>query len=111
MTSVTRRPKPASSPWKAEAGRRHDVRDRLAQLQIPVLVTVGEHDTTIPPEASKEARQTRPRSGVRHVLRARAWHAIPLEMPDAFNALVGDFQMRGARDSREVRACPHPLRT
>lgn len=95
MTSVTR-PTEAGVVAQAEAGRRHDVRNRLGGLRIPVLVTVGEHDRTIPPEAAEEVARLVP-GAIFHTFRGpRAWHAIPLEMPDAFNALVGDFHARRA---------------
>ncbi len=95
MTSVTR-PTVDGVIAQASAGKRHDVRSRLPSIRFPTLVTVGEHDATIPPEAAAEVASLIPGSIFHTFHGPRAYHAIPLEMPDAFNALVGDFHARRA---------------
>lgn len=95
MTSVTR-PTAAGVIAQATAGQKHDVRPRLGSIRCPVLVTIGEHDTTIPVAAAAEVASLIPGSIFHTFHGPRAYHAIPLEMPDAFNALVGDFHSRRA---------------
>jgi pimeloyl-ACP methyl ester carboxylesterase len=76
---------------QTRAGLRHDVRARLPALSVPCLITTGEHDPVAPPAAAEEVAALVPKSRL-HVFRGpRAWHAIPLEMPEEFNAIVADF--------------------
>jgi pimeloyl-ACP methyl ester carboxylesterase len=73
------------------AGLRHDVRARLGGLAIPTLVTTGEHDPVAPPRVAEELASLIPRARLEIFLGPRAWHSIPLEMPDAFNRLMLEF--------------------
>jgi 3-oxoadipate enol-lactonase len=71
-----------------EACGRHEARDRLAQLDLPVHVITAEHDTLVPPWKGAELAELIP--GARHTVLERAAHMANLEFSDAFNeALIG----------------------
>lgn len=76
---------------QSAAARAHDARSRLPTLRMPVLITAGEHDPLAGPDAAEEFAALVPGSRLEIFRGPRAWHAIPLEMPDAFNALVAAF--------------------
>lgn len=64
------------------------VLDRIHQIAVPTLVVAGDHDYTS--VASKEAYTSRI-PGARLVVIPDARHALPVEWPDRFNAVLGDF--------------------
>lgn len=72
-----------------DAIRRHDTLDRLREIVCPVLVAVGEDDQVIPPRYSRRLAE--------HLCEARLvvlpglGHAPPIEDPQQFNQLLGDF--------------------
>jgi 3-oxoadipate enol-lactonase len=90
VRSVTR-PTVAGILAQASAGVRHDVRDRLPALRVPVLATTGEHDPLAGPPAAEEIAALVPGGRVRIFRGPRAYHAIPLEMPAEFNAALTEF--------------------
>jgi pimeloyl-ACP methyl ester carboxylesterase len=64
------------------------VTDRLGELTCPTLVVAAEHDYT--PVAAKLAYVARlPQA--RLVVMADARHAVPMERPEAFNRVLGEF--------------------
>lgn len=66
-----------------------DLRDRLADIAVPLLAVAGKHDTVCPPSVA-EALAT----GVRHGRAAvvpDAAHQAPLEAPEETSALLRDF--------------------
>ncbi len=67
----------------------HDVTARLAQIQAPTLVIVGEHDTETPGEYAEYLATHIPDAQLAVV--AGAGHLTPSEAPDAFNQLVARF--------------------
>lgn len=72
-----------------EALAAYDVRDRLAEITVPVLAGWGEHDMVAPEEKSAEIV-----TGVRRGTSARiigAAHLPPAEQPTATAALLLDF--------------------
>ena len=67
------------------------VQDRLRYIDMPVLVISSEHDYT--PVASKNLTVARmPNAELEVVEEAR--HALPVERPDEFNALIDEFLRR-----------------
>jgi 3-oxoadipate enol-lactonase len=64
------------------------VKDRLGAIQCPVLVVSAEHDYT--PLAFKEA-YVRQLPDARLVLIPDSHHALPVELPEEFNAVVAEF--------------------
>ncbi len=94
VTNSVTRPSAEGVIAQANAGLRHDVRARLGELTMPVLVTTGEHDPVAPPAVAEELAARIP-SAALHVFRGpRAWHAIPLEMAEEFNGVMLDFHGR-----------------
>lgn len=66
-----------------------DVSAELANLHCKALVVAGEHDNLLPPELGQEAHELIPQS--EFVIVKGAAHFVPLQSPEAFSALVGDF--------------------
>lgn len=72
-----------------EAGGRHDTRDRLGGLKMPVHVIGGEHDGMVPVWKSKELASLIP--GAKLTVLERAPHAMNVEHADAMNSAVIEF--------------------
>jgi pimeloyl-ACP methyl ester carboxylesterase len=68
-----------------------DGRSALAAYRGPALVTTGERDPLAPPDVAREIAALLPRGALRIFEGPRAYHAIPLEMADAFNAELVAF--------------------
>ena len=68
---------------------RPDATARLAEIDVPTLVLVGDHDKPSPPDIAKEMHQQMPAS--RFAVLPNAGHLTNLEVPDAFNQALGDF--------------------
>jgi pimeloyl-ACP methyl ester carboxylesterase len=66
-----------------------DVRERIASLKPKLLLLRGLRDHGNPPEYEKEIHDAVP--GSRYVTLPEAGHFPPTEVPQQFNALVGDF--------------------
>lgn len=73
------------------------VADRLGEIDIPTLVVAADEDYT--PVSVKEAYVAKmPRAQLAVIRDAR--HAVPLERPDEFNAIVAAFLAQQARTPR-----------
>ena len=72
-----------------EAGSRHDTRDRLGSLTMPVHVIGGAHDAMVPVWKSKEIAGLIP--GAKLTVLERAPHAMNIEHSDAMNSAVLGF--------------------
>lgn len=72
-----------------EASGRHETRDRLRSLQMPVHVIGAEHDTLVPPWKSHELAGLIP--GAKLTILENAPHGANWERPEEFNAAVLDF--------------------
>jgi pimeloyl-ACP methyl ester carboxylesterase len=71
-----------------DAIMRWSVADRLGRIDVPTLLVSSDEDYT--PVAAKERMVARmPRADLAVVDDAR--HALPVERPEAFNAIVADF--------------------
>jgi len=67
----------------------YDITSRLPDIQSPTLVLVGEEDVLTPPWYARElAQEIR---DARLVIVPEAGHALPIEQPMVFNALVLSF--------------------
>lgn len=71
------------------AAIRHDIRERLPQIDIPVLVAWGFNDRVIPVRAALSYHRRIP--GSRLEIFERTGHLLQLERPERFNALLDDF--------------------
>ena len=77
--------------WSIDAIMRWSVADRLDRIDVPTLLVASDEDYT--PVSVKEHIAARmPNAEVAVVEDAR--HALPVERPDDFNAIVGDFLSR-----------------
>ncbi len=66
-----------------------DLRPRLGEVKIPVLVLVGEHDEATPPPMSHELAAGLPNA--RLVTLPGCAHVPQLQAPEAFLEAIGDF--------------------
>jgi 3-oxoadipate enol-lactonase len=72
-----------------EACGRHDVRDRLGELSMPVHVIGAEHDVMVPPWKSAELAKLIP--GAKLTMIDGAAHLVNIEGAESFNASVLAF--------------------
>ena len=91
------------SPFKEEAARcrpeivhgdfracnRFDVTDRLAAVDVPVLVVTAEDDQLTPPKYGVALEQGIPNATRSHIM--EAGHIVPLEKPDEVNGAILQF--------------------
>ncbi len=71
------------------ASGRHETRDRLRSLSMPVHVIGAEHDTLVPPWKSTELAKLIP--GARLTMLDGAPHGVNWERAEEFNATVLGF--------------------
>ena len=64
-------------------------RERLAEIRVPTLVVVGEHD--IPDMQLAAERLAEGIAGARKVVIAGAGHAVNMERPEEFNRVIEGF--------------------
>ena len=72
-----------------EAASRHEARDRLPQLSMPVHVIGAEHDILVPVWKSRELAELIP--GAKLTVIREAPHAVNIERADELNGLVLEF--------------------
>jgi 3-oxoadipate enol-lactonase len=80
---------PAGYRAAMRALARFDVRERLAQLSLPVLVITGERDTTVPPASQRDLANRIPNA--RQIVISQAGHAASVDCPEEFNRSVIHF--------------------
>lgn len=68
---------------------RFDVKDRLPQLSLPILIMVGENDPGTPVEASRQIQKQI--GGSRLEVLPGAFHLSNVEASEAFNTVLLDF--------------------
>ena len=80
----------AASLRHCGTGTQADLRGRLAELAMPVLVTVGEHDLDA---VKADAKELVDRIGpnARFLEVAGAGHSVPFEKPDRFVQIIREF--------------------
>jgi pimeloyl-ACP methyl ester carboxylesterase len=84
---------PAEVAWAQRAmAARPDSTQVLADVDVPALVLVGEHDTLTPPALARELAGVLRRG--EYVELAGAGHLTPMEAPDAFASAVTDWRRR-----------------
>lgn len=72
----------------------YDLRDRLAQISVPTLITVGRHDWITPVEASEELHALLPNSEL--VIFENSGHSPQIEQNGEWIAAIRDFLARHA---------------
>ncbi len=72
-----------------KAYRDFDVRDRLAEITVPVLVVTGEHDRITLPSASRHLAENLPKAEIEIFL--DCGHMTMMERHDEFNDLLEGF--------------------
>ena len=80
---------PEAFARQVEASGRHETRDRLGALRMPVHVIGAEHDILVPVWKSREIAGLVPAS--RLTIVPEAPHAVHIERAEEFNAAVLDF--------------------
>lgn len=70
----------------------YDLRSRLKDINVPVLITVGRHDWITPPEASEELHSLLPDSEL--VIFENSGHSPQIEENDKWIATIRDFLKR-----------------
>lgn len=80
---------PEAFARQLDASGRHETRDRLGSLTMPVHVIGAEHDTLVPPWKSQELAELIP--GAELTVIENAPHGINWERAEEFNALVLDW--------------------
>ena len=88
--------KPEGFARQAEATGRHEARERLPSLELPVHVIGAEHDILVPVWKSKELAELIP--GAKLTIIEGATHGLNLERAEDFNAAVLEF-LRSAQPS------------
>jgi pimeloyl-ACP methyl ester carboxylesterase len=88
--------KPEGFARQAEATGRHEARERLPSLKLPVHVIGAEHDILVPAWKSQELAELIP--GAKLTIIERATHGLNLERAEEFNAAVLEF-LRSAQPS------------
>jgi len=83
-----------------EACGRHDVRDRLGDLSMPVHVVGAEHDVMVPPWKSSELAELIP--GAKLTMIERAAHLVNIEGAERFNAAVLEFLAEHASEPAQA---------
>jgi pimeloyl-ACP methyl ester carboxylesterase len=81
--------KPEGFARQAEATGRHEARERLPSLKMPVHVIGAEHDILVPVWKSKEVASLIP--GAKLTILEGAPHGLSIERAEEFNAAVLDF--------------------
>lgn len=84
----------------------HDYEARLKQLDVPVLLAVGDEDDPVL-DANLFLKRTLPRAGL--WIHPKTGHGINLEEPDEYNRRIAEFLSaveRGAWRRRDSRANP-----
>jgi pimeloyl-ACP methyl ester carboxylesterase len=70
----------------ARAAKRHNIEDRLGEIQAPALIVWGMDDRITPPEVGERFHAAIP--GAQLVFLPRCGHAPMIEQPEAFNVVV-----------------------
>lgn len=103
---ILRNPHPQTSEAflrQFDACGRHDVRDRLGELEMPTHVIGAGHDVMVPPWKSTELADLIP--GATLTMLDRAPHLVNIETAERFNQAVLGFlsEQAGQRDSASAR--------
>jgi pimeloyl-ACP methyl ester carboxylesterase len=80
---------------QVDASGRHDTRERLGSLRMPVHVIGAEHDILIPVWKAREVAALVP--GARLTVIPEAPHGVNIERAEEFNAAVLDFLLADGR--------------
>jgi proline iminopeptidase len=70
---------------------RFDHRNKLARVECPVLVVLGEQDPVTPAAWGREVAESLPADKTELIVLAGASHLVTLDEPEAFAAAVSQF--------------------
>ena len=73
----------------AKATRAYNVRAELGRLTLPTLIVWGQNDQITPPDVAEEFANELP--DARLVFLENCGHAPPIEQPEPFSRILGDF--------------------
>ena len=80
----------------ADAGKEHDTRDRLKEINARTLVLVGQEDIVTPLELSQELAAGIPNAEL--LVLEGGGHYLPFEIPNQFNQAVLEFLAKVDKD-------------
>lgn len=86
---VNNREKALRILYLAKSALRHNLRDKLQDLDFPVLLLWGKNDTITPPEAAEGFHRLLPNSTLQWI--DKCGHAAMMEHPEEFNRHVERF--------------------
>jgi len=81
--------------WQIDANLTYDLSAEVGQVDIPTLITVGEHDFLLPVSASEELRDNIAKAQL--VVFENAAHLSGIEAPAEFNQVTLDFLRQVAK--------------
>lgn len=90
-------PSEAGFRGQLHADATHDTLERLRQIRVPALITVGEVDMNTPPRYAREVHERIPASRLRLFRGVKASHCSLWELADEFNQVSLDFLLNHAR--------------
>ena len=94
-TAVANNPSKDRLIRQYQADLDHDTLERLENIQIPTLVTVGTFDLAAPPLYAREVAQRI--SGAELIIFENGGHLHNVENPEEFNLATLDFLRRNSR--------------
>ena len=80
-----------------DANMSHDIADKLNQISVPTLITVGENDMCLPPSFSRELADGIPNSEL--IIFPGGSHLFGIQDPGTFNRTTLDWLERANRTS------------
>jgi pimeloyl-ACP methyl ester carboxylesterase len=73
----------------AKSAMRHNLRNEIPAIKIPVILIWGNQDNITPPAVAEEFNQLLPNSTLHFI--DKCGHAAMMERPEEFNVLLSDF--------------------
>ena len=73
----------------AKSAMRHNLRNEIPTIKIPVSLIWGNHDNITPVAVAEEFNQLLPNSTLHFI--DKCGHAAMMERPEEFNVLLSDF--------------------
>jgi len=80
----------------AKSAIRHNMKEDLPNIKIPVCLIWGENDNITPPEVAKEFNKLIPKSELFWI--EKCGHAAMMERPEEFNRIVKDWLQKNRQD-------------
>lgn len=89
---VNNRDKALRILYLAKSALRHNLRERLKNIEVPVLLAWGKDDKITPPFVAEEFRQLLPHAELKLI--DQCGHAAMMEQAEAFNLILDEFLNR-----------------